>query len=194
MKKIILVVLLCLIPFLCDAQQIIVTKKKAGGACTEPASGTVILGASTEQDTTFNTLSVNGWLVCSHALTATWAETCETTTMTSLKGHGSSIGAGNVKFILYNSSTQIVSSATSGTNGEAEYTYTATFSSAPTITKGGTYYICSVVDTDYVYVPSLDTSGNQISFDNSASYASPPNPMTLNDSASDGTLGYWGVK
>jgi hypothetical protein len=31
MKKIILVVLLCLIPFLCDAQQIIVTKKKAGG-------------------------------------------------------------------------------------------------------------------------------------------------------------------
>jgi hypothetical protein len=35
MKKIILVILLCLIPFFCDAQQIIVTKKKAGGgACS----------------------------------------------------------------------------------------------------------------------------------------------------------------
>lgn len=35
MKKIIFAIIICLIPFFCDAQQIIVTKKKSGGGTSE---------------------------------------------------------------------------------------------------------------------------------------------------------------
>lgn len=49
MKKIILIILLCLIPLFCDAQQIIITKKK-GGSASCPAVGSPDLENATNDN------------------------------------------------------------------------------------------------------------------------------------------------
>jgi hypothetical protein len=164
----------------------------SGGS--DPAAGTVLLGAATTTNTYYQDTTVAGYLTTTHALTATWAEAVATTTMSKIVVRGTSGATGNAKVMLYNSSRVLIAYATATTtNGQSDINKDFIFSSAPTVTKGATYYISIVSDTDYAWAPARDTSANQISYD-TGTYASPPDPMTLTDTGDDGTLGMWGVK
>jgi hypothetical protein len=160
MKKIILVVLLCLIPFLCDAQQIIVTKKKAGGACTHSAAGTLLVGSSTEGAGA--AAMPAGWANFINAdYTATWAGDCTTETMATIDVfvRVTSGGTLNCKAFVTNSDGTIVTNGISNALGmeweEAATWHTFTMGTPPTLTKSTAYklaFICDAGDYEFGFV------------------------------------------
>jgi len=200
-KKIILTILLCLIAIPLCAGTITIGKKKSGGACTNPDSGTVIIGTASTDDTNHYATAYQAGVVwgSSNALTASWSGTCTTTTMASITVRGAGHAVGNVKWFLLNGSTRAIIATTNAVatneSGDPAGSTVFSFASAPTITKGTTYILAMSCDVDACYWPAWTTSaGNNIFYDGSGSYASPPDPVTLNDSGDDGLFSAWGVK
>ncbi len=180
MKKIALILIFILIPFICDAQQIIITKKKAAG-CTEPASGTVIVGTNT-------TGSTSNELYASYATyfdvnsAAAWDETCTTTTMGTIEVYMNFAASGTCKAFITDSSGNVLTNGISNAlvgDFDSVAWHSFTMGTPPTLTKGTNYrfgILCNA-DTGIGYISYEGGSGSQSLVYANDSYAE-PGPLT----------------
>jgi len=164
----------------------------AGGG--EPEAGTILLGTQGSTGSLFCDGSGANYEVTGPAMTASWAASDGTATLASLKTYGAGGGTGNAKLILRNSSRQIVAQTNevAFTTGNPDGTITFTFASAPTITKGATYYITYINDGTG-FCPYFSGTTQDVLYDTTGTYASPIATMTLNDLNDDHNFFFWGV-
>lgn len=168
--------------FACNADAVQIMRGATGGGSTEPASGTVVLGSTTTTSYTENFAYPLSYeeLFNHTTLTAAWSESASTTTVATAGIYMKGAAEGNCKMVLRNSSlgSMAVSNAAFIAYEDNPSLHEFTFSSPPTITKGTSYILGLICDTDYaVWTRSLAT-GTDMSYGTNGSYASPAATLT----------------
>lgn len=184
----ILAVLLCV--SFADAQHVTVMKKKAGGECTNPSPGTVLGGNSTYNSSANSAIfTANNGVWTQNGHSVTWAETCETTTVSKVQVFAGIWDGGNCKAILYSGGSIVANGVTNAVSlaGWSADWHDLTFATAPTVTKGSTYIIVLTCDTQYAIDLSLNDAAGKIYYAETM-YASPPSTMPTGSDISSGTL------
>lgn len=146
----------------------------AGGE--EPAAGTVLFGATGTMSAGPNMVNDLEFFNSDMPYTATWSESAETTTCSSINVYLRGWAGGNVKGILRGSDEAIIAqtNALNVAYSDNPESRTLTFSSPPTITKGSTYYLSVIVDTEYTAIISqIARTGTNIHEGDVGTYASP---------------------
>jgi hypothetical protein len=165
----------------------------AGGG--EVPAGTVVIGSVLTNDTYSNSSSLaNAAITNETALTASWAESAGTTTISRLRIRCGGWDGGNVKGLIYTSAGVLVAT-TNVVNfvyGDPA-TYDFIFASPPTITKGASYRLAYILDTNFAITISHNNNGANVSHDTSGTYLSPPSNLSLTVVGASGVLGIWAV-
>jgi hypothetical protein len=168
------------------ASNTIVVKKKAvsvPAGCTDPAPGTVLGGNSTINDTTSD-CSINGWICwegTGHSVT--WAETCTTTTVSSISIYTDGISGVHMKAVLYNSdNSKVLNGDTDSTltTGWSAGWHTLSFSTPPIVTKGNTYKVGYMVDGAGGNTVSQNSATGSINVQTGLTYPTAPDLLSNN--------------
>jgi len=174
-----LVVLLFAVPALSGT--ITIGKKKGGGACTPSASGTVIVGSSTEATGDDVSIASNQELFFDTAYSATWAGDCTTETVGTIEVYMKGWEGGDCKAIIGTSTGNLLTNGVSN-SASVEYEDNASWHSfsmgtPPTITKSTAYRIgvvCSKTpDGTIALFPAATTGTSEIGSDTTGTYTTP---------------------
>lgn len=166
-----------------------------GGGGSGPASGTVILGTDQTALGDFNDLQYAADLLITTgpALTATWAESAGTATLSKIVARITGDVGGNLKACLYGSDNALIATSQPqaiGAAGSAE-SREFVFSSPPTLTKGASYRIGIVNDT--MWCARIGIGIEFVWGSASGSYASPPASIATHDEYTTYFIAIWGL-
>ena len=143
---------------------------------SEPASGTVLFGDSTEYSGSTFDLQHDVWYGHPTQFTATWAESASTTTVGTLEVWGTAWDGGDFAVQIWDSSNNPVANAygTATVSGGPAW-QVVTFGTPPTITKNANYYLGWGPSPNYSMRTQTLGSGSAGCYMNSGTYESPPN-------------------
>ena len=178
------------IPSLCFAgsHSVQITRGVVTGGTTEPETGAVILGTTTTTGYTEDYPFPIGYeeLFNRTAVTATWAETASTTTLSTVGVYLNGFGGGNCKVNLRASDLSLIATSQSMLLdyevGKSFHEFT--FSSPPTVTKGSSYIMAIMCDADSAVMIAAAASGIELSYGTNGSYASPAATLAESETSS----------
>jgi hypothetical protein len=181
-KKLLILLILILIPLLADARGLMMMGggiTAAGGACTEPSANATIVGTDNTSSAGQQYPNNGAGVYFNVAQAASWAETCTTTTMSTIQVSFQGNAGGYCKAGIALSSTGApISNGISNALAveyEASFTWhTFTMGTPPTLTKDTGYKLFVICDTDAAIIVGYDNTGTtSICFDTDGTYASP---------------------
>lgn len=171
---------------------------------SEPATGTMLLGSATNSSA--DTHLVENGMHVSYAtdLNATWSESASTTTVGTIEIYAQDWAGGSCKAFIMSTSGVIlpngISNALSIPGDTNEFAVRSfTMGTPPTISKGTTYRLGIVCDTDFAIILGYNPAGGTdvlgyTAADGSHTYTSPGNITYPQASTVDATTTFTGMR